>query len=171
MQLALDAKLAFRHGFAEGLEQPVGVRDLEIVGRHFDLVLPEHVAVGHPGVVELEVEHIVDALDVHRQPLEPVGQLAGDRPAFEPADLLVEFSWMRWTMIPMAAFLPVAVGLATIPLLPGAGRSRAAWPSGRPCWAIHTPLPSPQPIFFLGLWGLARRIHGLRNKWRVPTSR
>jgi hypothetical protein len=37
-----------------------------------------------PGVVELEVEDIVDALDVHRQPLQPVGELARDRRQSKP---------------------------------------------------------------------------------------
>ena len=58
---------------------------------HFDiccLVLEEHVAVGHAGVVEREVVHAVLVLDVHRQPLEPVGQLARDRLAVEAAHLL-----------------------------------------------------------------------------------
>ena len=87
-QLGVEAALALRGGLAEQVEQRVGVGDLEIVGRHLDLILEEDVAVGHARVVELEVEHIVDALDVHRQPLEPVGQLAGHRLALEPADLL-----------------------------------------------------------------------------------
>ena len=38
--------------------------------------------------VEVEVEDAVDALHVHRQPFEPVGQLARDRRAFEARDLL-----------------------------------------------------------------------------------
>ena len=36
----------------------------------------------------LQVEDVVHALQVHRQPLQPVGDLAGDRPAVDAADLL-----------------------------------------------------------------------------------
>ena len=38
--------------------------------------------------VEIEIEDVVDALHIHRQPLEPVGQFARDRRAFEAGDLL-----------------------------------------------------------------------------------
>src|SRR5260221_1596064 len=87
-QLALDAQFAFGDGFPKSSEQPISVCDLEIILGRFALILEEHVAVADAGVVESQVEDVVDALDVHRQPLEAVSQLAGDRFALEPADLL-----------------------------------------------------------------------------------
>ena len=41
-----------------------------------------------PGAVEVEIVDALDALHIHRQPLEPVGQLGRDRVAFDAADLL-----------------------------------------------------------------------------------
>ena len=70
----------------------LGIGILEIVARIFLLGLPEHLAIGDalgPGAaVEIEVEDIVDALHIHGEALEPVGELARDRRAVEPADLL-----------------------------------------------------------------------------------
>ncbi len=93
-ELGGEAILALRRRLLEQVEQAVGVRDLEIPRRHLLLIVEEDIAVSRSSIVELQVEHIVDALDVHRQPLEPVGQLARDRPALEPADLL-EVSELR----------------------------------------------------------------------------
>ena len=80
----------FRH--LELLEQHGGVGVFEIVPRIFLLGLQEHVAVGHLGVavaaVEVEIVDAVDALHVHGQPLQPVGELARHRRAFEAGDLL-----------------------------------------------------------------------------------
>ena len=75
-------------GVGEVAEQQLGVGDLEVERRVFALGLQEHVAVGDALAVEVEIVDVLDALHVHRQPLEPVGQLAGDRPAVEAADLL-----------------------------------------------------------------------------------
>ena len=64
---------------------------LEVVGALLDLVLVEHVAVGHAAVRAFGPDKVVDVvhiLQVHRQTLEAVGDLAGDRPALEPAGLL-----------------------------------------------------------------------------------
>ena len=44
--------------------------------------------VGAVAAVEVEVVDALDALHIHRQALEPVGELAGDRRAFEARDLL-----------------------------------------------------------------------------------
>jgi hypothetical protein len=40
------------------------------------------------GAVVVEVEHALDALDIHRQAFEPIGQLGRNRVAFDAADLL-----------------------------------------------------------------------------------
>ena len=60
----------------------------KLKARELPLGLLEHLAVGDAGAVEVEVVDVLDALDVHGEPLEAVGQLARDRPAVEAADLL-----------------------------------------------------------------------------------
>ena len=63
----------------------------EVVRRLLDFVLVINVAVGHFAARTVgphDVEHAVDALQVHRQTLETVGDLAGDGAAVESADLL-----------------------------------------------------------------------------------
>ena len=80
----------FRH--RELLEQHVGVGVLEIMPRIFLLGLQEHVAIAHPvgalAAVEIEVVDAVDALHIHREPLQPVGEFARHRRAFDARDLL-----------------------------------------------------------------------------------
>ena len=70
----------------------VGVGIFEIVPRIFLLGLQEHVAIGDllgaVAAVEVEVIDAVDALHIHGKPLEPVGEFAGDRRAFDARDLL-----------------------------------------------------------------------------------
>ena len=79
-------------GVAEMIEQQLGVGVLEIVAGIFLLGLQEDVAIGDLvlalAAIEVEIEHAVDALHIHGEPLEPVGQLAGDGIAVEAADLL-----------------------------------------------------------------------------------
>ncbi len=64
----------------------------EIVPRIFLLGLQEHVAIGDlvgaVAAVEVEIVDAVDALHIHRQALEAVGELARHRRAFEARDLL-----------------------------------------------------------------------------------
>ncbi len=76
---------------AEGGQQEVDVAVLEVVGALLHLVLVEHVAVPQwpifAGRID-EVEDVLDALQVHRQALQAVGDLAGDRLAVDAADLL-----------------------------------------------------------------------------------
>jgi hypothetical protein len=71
----------------EGDEQELDVARLEVVGALLDLVLVIDVGVAE-AVGPLQLVDVVDALHVHRQPLEAVGDLAGDRPALDAADLL-----------------------------------------------------------------------------------
>ena len=59
----------------------------EGVLRLLHLVAVPHVAVGHARP-PLEIEHVVHVLQRHRQPLEPVGQLHGNRRQVEAAGLL-----------------------------------------------------------------------------------
>jgi len=79
-------------GHAELLEQHVGVGIFEIVPGIFLLGLQEHVAIGDLvgalAAIEIEIVDAVDALHIHRKPLEPVGELARDRRAFDARDLL-----------------------------------------------------------------------------------
>ena len=73
-------------------EQHLGVGVLEIVARVFLLGLQEDVAIGDllraVAAVEVEVVDVLDALHIHGEALEPVGQFARDRRAFEARDLL-----------------------------------------------------------------------------------
>ena len=67
------------------------IGELEVVARLLDLVLVIDVAVGDlakRSVGPHEVVEALDALQVHREPLEAVGDLAHDRAAVEAADLL-----------------------------------------------------------------------------------
>ena len=88
--IEIFAARAFRH--FELLEQHGRVGVFEVVARIFLLGLQEDVAVGHLlrplAAVEVEVVDVLDTLHVHREPLQPVGELARDRPAFEAGDLL-----------------------------------------------------------------------------------
>ena len=85
-------RLALLFGIAEVLQQELRVGVLEIEARVFLLGLQEHIAIGQLALIlaaiEVKVEHAVDALDVHRQALEAVGDLARDGIAVEAADLL-----------------------------------------------------------------------------------
>ena len=83
---------AFDLGILEVAQQQGRVGVLEIVARIFLLGLQEDVAIGDLGraaaAVEIELVDAVDPLHIHRQPLEPVGQLARHRRAFDAAHLL-----------------------------------------------------------------------------------
>ena len=85
---APEQALALGLGIGEMAEQPLGVGGLEVERRILALGLQEDLAVAHALAVEVELVDVVDALDIHRQTLEPVGQLARDRLAVEAADLL-----------------------------------------------------------------------------------
>src|SRR5579862_3473396 len=87
-QLRLEQRAALGLGIAEMRKEALGIRALEIEGGEFALAALEHIAVFDAGAVEVEVIDILDALHVHGQPLEPVGQLGRDRIAFDAADLL-----------------------------------------------------------------------------------
>ena len=72
-------------------QQHGSVSVLEVVGRLFDFVLVEHVAVRDAAqrpVRPHDVENAFDALQVHGEALESVGDFAGDRLAVETAHLL-----------------------------------------------------------------------------------
>ncbi len=60
---------------------------LEVVPRLFDFILLIDVAVGEPGSPH-QVIHVLDALQVHGESLDTVGDLTSDRLAVESADLL-----------------------------------------------------------------------------------
>ena len=76
----------------EMAEKHLGVGILEIVARIFLLGLEEDIAVGDLPVaveaVEVEIVDRLDALQVHGEAFEPVGEFARDRRAFEACDLL-----------------------------------------------------------------------------------
>src|SRR5262249_56274703 len=73
-------------------EQCMDLGELEMGAGILVMGLQENVAVCDLlislAAVEIEVENTVDPLHIHREPLEPVGQLAGDGRAFEARDLL-----------------------------------------------------------------------------------
>ena len=75
----------FRH--LELLEQHRGVGEFEIVPRIFLLGLQEDVAISDfllvVAAVEVERVHVVDALHVHREPLEPICEFTRNGLAFE----------------------------------------------------------------------------------------
>ncbi len=90
-QAVLDQLLALSLAGVEPAEQRVGVGELEVVGRLLDLVLMIDVAVGDDAVGPAapdQVEQAVDALQVHRQALDAVSDLARHRMALESANLL-----------------------------------------------------------------------------------
>src|SRR5680860_551940 len=93
-----EQRFALGFGIAKILEQLGCVGMLEIEAGIFLLALQEYVAIGDLVValaaIEVEVVDIVDALHIHGQALQPVGQLAGDGIAVEAADLL-EVSELR----------------------------------------------------------------------------
>src|SRR5581483_11812043 len=87
-----DQRAAFRLGVAEMLEELAGVRVFEIEGGELPLGAMEDVAIGDAAgagrAVEVEIEDALDALDIHGEALEPVGELGRDGIAFEAAHLL-----------------------------------------------------------------------------------
>ena len=91
-QFLLDQPAAFLFSVCEVAEQHLGVGMLEIVGRLLPLVLQEDVAIGQRHVrVGAIVGKLVDRLlveQVHGQPLEAVGDLAGDEIDLDAAHLL-----------------------------------------------------------------------------------
>ena len=70
----------------------LGIGEFEIVPRIFLLGLQEDVAIADLLValaaVEVQLIDVVDALHIHGEALEAVGEFAGDRRAFEACDLL-----------------------------------------------------------------------------------
>src|SRR5580704_3929869 len=88
----LEQRHAFRFGVPKMLEENVGVGVFEVEAGIFLFSLLKHVAVRHAlralAAVEVEVVDALDALHIHRQPLEAVSQFAGHRRAFETRDLL-----------------------------------------------------------------------------------
>ncbi len=98
-------------GHLELLEQHHCVGIFEIVPGVFLLGLQEHVAVCDflvaVAAIEVEVHDAVDALQITGEPLEPVGELAGHRRAFDARDLL-EVSELRYFHAVAPAFPPQA---------------------------------------------------------------
>src|SRR5688572_29510158 len=88
-QDALRGDQAFRLGFVlpEVTEQDVRVRQLEVVARLLDFVLVIYVEIGHARRPHQVVDAFL-ALQVHRQALQTVGDLAQHRLAGEAADFL-----------------------------------------------------------------------------------
>jgi hypothetical protein len=70
----------------------IACRRFEIEAGIFLLGLEEDVAISDLvlalAAVEIEIEHAIDALHIHGEPLQAVGQLARDGIAIEAADLL-----------------------------------------------------------------------------------
>ena len=91
-QAGLDHLAALRFAGIEPREQHSDIRVFEVIGRHLDLVLTIYIAVGdHSGRAVFSPDQIVDtlhALQIHRDPLQTVGDLAGDGAAVQSAHLL-----------------------------------------------------------------------------------
>ena len=72
--------LAFTFRILEVLEQHLGIGGVEVVAGVFFLGLAEDIAIGQRDrglrVVEGHVHDVIDAEDIHRQPLKAIGQLA-----------------------------------------------------------------------------------------------
>ena len=85
-------RLAFGLGLFEMPQQDFGIGHVKIPPAVFLLGLAEHIAIGQRNrrlrVIIGHVHHMVGAQHIHRQPLKPVGQLARDRGAIKPANLL-----------------------------------------------------------------------------------
>ena len=86
-ELRLREAAALRLAGLEPVEQGVDRRVGEVVGGHLPLVLEVDVAVGHP-LVPREVVDAVHPLEVHRDPLQAVGELGGHRAAVDAPRLL-----------------------------------------------------------------------------------
>ena len=84
----VDAAAPFGLAILEPAEQFFGVGDLEIPFRHLLFIGQEHVAIGDTGIIEFQVIDAVDALNIHGQPFEAVGEFARDRLAVIAAHLL-----------------------------------------------------------------------------------
>ncbi|OIQ65402.1 hypothetical protein GALL_530390 [mine drainage metagenome] len=84
--------VTFSLGIDEMLKQHCRVGLIEVPARIFLLGLAEDVAIGQRdravGVVERHVHDVTHAQDIHRQTLQPIGQLARNRVAVVAADLL-----------------------------------------------------------------------------------
>ncbi len=90
-QPGLDQLAGFRLEQVELVEQRFHVGVFEVEGGHLHLVLQEDVAVGdlaEGAVGPHQVVHRVHVLQVHGEPFQAVGDLAGDRVAVDAADLL-----------------------------------------------------------------------------------
>src|SRR5437660_2605765 len=91
-KVPLDEAAALALVLVEEAQEPVGIARVEAVLALLPLVLPEGVAVGEPAAVRVraedEVVDVVDALQVHGDALEPVGELRGHRPALVSPGLL-----------------------------------------------------------------------------------
>ena len=86
-QSLLAQPLAFRLIGREDGHQRLHIGDLEVVLRELDFILVVDVAIGHPVRPE-QVEDVVHALQVHGDPLGPVGELGRDRIQFNPPHFL-----------------------------------------------------------------------------------
>ena len=86
-ELGLDQVLGLLFMRSKGGEQKFGIAVLEVIGRLLDLVLFVHVPIAEP-LCPAQVVDVVHALQVHGQALQAVGDLAGDGPAVNAADLL-----------------------------------------------------------------------------------
>src|SRR5882762_7471565 len=86
-ELLREQALALLLGVGEMAKQDLGIGALEIVFRVFAFGLVKDFAVTE-AVVEFEIVDVLDALHIHGQALETIGDLGGHRRAVETADLL-----------------------------------------------------------------------------------
>ncbi len=86
-EATLEQALALGLVRVERAKRVVGDELLEVVARVLDLPRVPQLAVGHV-LVPLEIEHALRVLQIHRDPLDAVGQLGGDRQQIDAAGLL-----------------------------------------------------------------------------------
>ena len=82
-ELRFDQAPGFTLVVAEKTEQHLGIRVFEVIRRLFDLVLMEHIAVSERTALAVffplgpdQVIDVFDALQVHREPLDAIRDLA-----------------------------------------------------------------------------------------------
>src|SRR5437764_12918212 len=88
----IQQRVALPLGILEMPGQDAGIGALKIVGGELALATEKYIAVGNAArpcnAVVIEVVDALDALHIHREALEPVGQPGRDGVAFDAADLL-----------------------------------------------------------------------------------
>ena len=91
-QACFERAQAFLFVAIEFTEEQIGIGHFEVIGREFALVLQEDIAIGEDRPIRrtrpYQIVDRVDALNVHGQTLETIGDLCRNGIALEAAHLL-----------------------------------------------------------------------------------